>query len=74
MKRGVHAFFDAGEELDRQAMRRQVELCLEADVAGIAALGLATEVAKLSLLSDEASFVTGANWRADGGSSARFAG
>jgi NAD(P)-dependent dehydrogenase (short-subunit alcohol dehydrogenase family) len=26
------------------------------------------------LLSDEASFVTGANWRADGGLSARFAG
>ncbi len=52
MKRGVHAilyaFFDAAEELDRQSMRRQVELCLEADVAGIAALGLATEVAKLS--------------------------
>ena len=26
------------------------------------------------LLSDEASFVTGSNWRADGGLSARFAG
>lgn len=52
MKRGVHAilyaFFDAGEELDRQAMRRQVEICLTSGVAGIAALGLATEVAKLS--------------------------
>jgi 2-keto-3-deoxy-L-arabinonate dehydratase len=52
MKRGVHAilyaFFGADEELDRAAMRRQVELCLEDDFAGIAALGLATEVAKLS--------------------------
>ena len=52
MKRGVHAilfaFFDAEENLYRQAMRRQVELCLEAGVAGIAALGLATEVSKLS--------------------------
>ena len=52
MKRGVHAilfaFFDAEENLYRRAMRRQVELCLEAGVAGIAALGLATEVSKLS--------------------------
>lgn len=52
MKRGVHiilyAFFGKDESLDRAAMRRQVELSLQADVAGIAALGLATEVAKLS--------------------------
>ena len=52
MKRGVHAIlyalFDADERLDRDAMRRQVELCLGAGVVGIAALGLATEVAKLS--------------------------
>lgn len=52
MKRGVHAivfaFFDDSEALSRQAMRRQAELCLSAGVAGIAALGLATEVAKLS--------------------------
>ena len=52
MKRGVHAIlyalFDADERLDRVAMRRQVELCLGVGVAGIAALGLATEVAKLS--------------------------
>lgn len=50
--RGIHAilyaFFDEDERLDRAAMRRQVELCLDAGVAGIAALGLATEVAKLS--------------------------
>ena len=52
MKRGVHAilyaFFDEHERLDRSLMRKQVELCLNAGVAGIAALGLATEVAKLS--------------------------
>lgn len=52
MRRGVHAIlyalFDADERLDRAAMRRQVEVCLGAGVAGIAALGLATEVAKMS--------------------------
>jgi len=52
MRRGVHAIlyamFDADERLDRAAMRRQVALCLQTPVAGIAALGLATEVAKLS--------------------------
>ncbi|MCX7298786.1 MAG: dihydrodipicolinate synthase family protein [Rhodobacterales bacterium] len=52
MQRGVHAilyaFFDAEERLARAAMRRQVDLCLQARVAGIAALGLATEVAKLT--------------------------
>lgn len=50
--RGVHAilyaFFDDAERIDPAAMRRQVEMCLGAGVAGIAALGLATEVAKLS--------------------------
>ncbi len=44
----LYALFDADERLDRQAMRRQVELCLAAGVHGIGALGLATEVAKLS--------------------------
>lgn len=52
MKRGVHAilyaFFDADERLHRASMRRQVELCLETGVVGIAALGLATEVSKLT--------------------------
>jgi 2-keto-3-deoxy-L-arabinonate dehydratase len=52
MQRGVHAIlyalFDADERLDRAAMRRQVDLCLQSRVAGIAALGLATEVAKLT--------------------------
>lgn len=52
MIRGVHAilyaFFDENECLHRESMRRQVEVCLESGVVGIAALGLATEVAKLS--------------------------
>lgn len=50
--RGIHsilyAFFDADERLDRAAMRRQVELSIASGAHGIAALGLATEVAKLS--------------------------
>ena len=50
--RGVHgilyALFDADERLDRAAMRAQVQICLNAKVAGVVALGLATEVAKLS--------------------------
>jgi NAD(P)-dependent dehydrogenase (short-subunit alcohol dehydrogenase family) len=39
-------------------------------------MGSPTEIASCAifLLSDEASFVTGANWRADGGLGARFAG
>ncbi|MCX5516732.1 dihydrodipicolinate synthase family protein [Kaistia algarum] len=45
----LYAFFDAEETLDRAAMRRQVELCIGSGVAGIVALGLATEVAKLTL-------------------------
>ncbi len=44
----LYALFDVDERLDRQAMRRQVEICLAAGVHGIGALGLATEVAKLS--------------------------
>ena len=44
----VYALFDKNEALDRKAMRRQVEICLKAGVHGLAALGLATEVAKLS--------------------------
>lgn len=49
---GIHsiafAMFDANERLDRKAMQRQTAICLEAGVAGMAALGLATEVSKLS--------------------------
>lgn len=44
----LYALFDANEKLDRAAMRRQVEVCLAAGVHGMAALGLATEVAKLT--------------------------
>ena len=52
MKRGIHAIlyalYDADERLDRAAMRQETDICLGLGVAGIAALGLATEVAKLS--------------------------
>ena len=44
----LYALFDGEERLNRAAMRRQVELCLSAGVHGMAALGLATEAAKLS--------------------------
>lgn len=44
----LYALFDADERLDRAAMRRQVQHCLAVGVHGIAALGLATEVAKLT--------------------------
>lgn len=50
---GIHAIayalFDAQERLDREAMRRQVEICLGLGVHGMAALGLATEVSKLGV-------------------------
>lgn len=50
---GIHAMlfalFDETERLDRALMRRQVEICLSLGVDGMAALGLATEVSKLSL-------------------------
>lgn len=45
----LYALFDAQEQLDRGAMRRQVEFCLEHGAHGIAALGLATEVSKLTV-------------------------
>jgi len=44
----VYALFDRAEQLDRHAMRRQVQASLACGVHGMAALGLATEVAKLS--------------------------
>ncbi len=45
----VYALFDAQERLDREAMRRQVEICIGLGVHGMAALGLATEVSKLGV-------------------------
>jgi len=44
----LYAFFDAQGQLDRALMRRQAQACLGHGPHGIAALGLATEVAKLS--------------------------
>ena len=50
--RGIHpivyAFFDAAGRLDRGLMRRQVAACLAGGAHGLACLGLATEVGKLS--------------------------
>jgi 4-hydroxy-tetrahydrodipicolinate synthase len=44
----MYAFFDAAGRIDRDAMRRQVAACVAGGAHGIAVLGLATEVAKLS--------------------------
>jgi dihydrodipicolinate synthase/N-acetylneuraminate lyase len=44
----LYAFFGADGQLDRRAMRGQVEACLRQGAHGIAALGLATEVGKLA--------------------------
>lgn len=44
----LYALFDANEKLDRSAMRRQVDVCIASGVHGMAALGLATEVSKLT--------------------------
>jgi 2-keto-3-deoxy-L-arabinonate dehydratase len=44
----LYALFDGNERLDRAAMRRQVQICLDSGVHGMAALGLATEASKLS--------------------------
>jgi 4-hydroxy-tetrahydrodipicolinate synthase len=44
----LYAMFDANEQLDREAMRRQVALCVDAGVDGVVVLGLATEAAKLT--------------------------
>ena len=43
----LYAFFDEHGGLDRSAMRRQVDFCVEAGVHGVAVLGLGTEVNKL---------------------------
>jgi 4-hydroxy-tetrahydrodipicolinate synthase len=44
----LYAFFDRSGALDRAAMRRQAEICVAGGGRGMAVLGLATEVAKLS--------------------------
>ena len=44
----LYAFFDRSGSLDRGAMRAQVEHCLAEGAHGIAALGLGTEVSKLT--------------------------
>jgi 2-keto-3-deoxy-L-arabinonate dehydratase len=44
----LYAFFGKDGQVDRAAMRAQVEYCVAGGVHGIAALGLGTEVAKLS--------------------------
>ena len=44
----LYAFFNAAGQLDRSAMRRQVQACLAHGAHGVAILGLATEVSKLS--------------------------
>jgi len=44
----LYAFFGADGKLDREAMRLQAEACVEMSAHGVAALGLATEVSKLS--------------------------
>jgi 4-hydroxy-tetrahydrodipicolinate synthase len=44
----LYAFFDARGQLDRAAMCAQVDYCVASGAHGIAALGLGTEVSKLS--------------------------
>ena len=44
----LYAFFDAAGGLDEAAMRRQMRACVANPCHGIAALGLATEVGKLT--------------------------
>jgi 2-keto-3-deoxy-L-arabinonate dehydratase len=44
----LYAFFDHGNRLDRTAMRRQMQAIVRAGAPGVAILGLATEVNKLS--------------------------
>jgi dihydrodipicolinate synthase/N-acetylneuraminate lyase len=44
----LYALFGPDGRLDREAMRRQVEYCVAGSAHGVAALGLGTEVSKLS--------------------------
>jgi len=45
----LYSFFDEDGQLDREAMRRQVEGCIAGGAHGIAVMGLATEVGKLDV-------------------------
>ena len=45
----LYAYFDAAGALDRESMRLQIQVALRAGAPGIAILGLATEVNKLSI-------------------------
>ena len=45
----LYAFFDESGGLDRGAMRRQADFCVESGVHGVMVLGLGTEVYKLDL-------------------------
>ncbi len=45
----LYAFFDENQQLDRSAMRRQVEKIVRTGISGIAVGGLATETNKLSM-------------------------
>lgn len=53
MFQGIHAvlyaMFDRNERIDPDAMRTQVDYCIDAEVHGITVPGLATEVLKLTL-------------------------
>ena len=45
----LYSFFNQNGQLDRDAMRRQVEGCIAGGAHGIAVMGLATEVGKLDV-------------------------
>jgi 4-hydroxy-tetrahydrodipicolinate synthase len=45
----LYAFFDRAGRLDAEAMRRQVEHCIEAGAHGLMVLGLVTEVNKMDV-------------------------
>lgn len=45
----LYAYFNSAGELDREAMRLQVQIALRTGAPGVAVLGLATEVNKLSV-------------------------
>jgi dihydrodipicolinate synthase/N-acetylneuraminate lyase len=44
----IYALFGPNGQLDREAMRRQAEYCVASGAHGVAALGLGTEVSKLT--------------------------